>query len=186
MRKWLIVIACGMVACSATDAADWRSCDLHPPEETPVENCAVRNPDGSLSVSSEALAEMPFGEDGLAAVWIDETLYFVNRTGKTAPAFFFDNGPDYFVEGLARTVRENKIGFVNAELEEVVPARWDFAEPFADGFSIVCIDCVTTEEAEHSVLVGGKWGVIDRTGRVVVQALYDRGAVPAPPYPANP
>jgi predicted amidohydrolase len=72
-RKLLIAIVCGQVACSAPGAADWLSCDLHPRGETRVEDCAVRNPDGSLSVSREVLAELPFGDDGVAAVWIDET-----------------------------------------------------------------------------------------------------------------
>jgi hypothetical protein len=182
MRAWLIVIACGLGACSAAGRADRVSCEFHPPGETPVENCAVRNPDGSLTVNSEVLVEAPFGDDGLAAVWIDRHLHFVSRTGKTARAFYFDNGADYFVEGLARTIRDGKMGFVNSELVEVVAPQWDFAEPFAGGFARVCVGCLEQREGEHSVIVGGEWGVIDRTGRVVVPVAYDKGAVPAPPY----
>jgi hypothetical protein len=147
MRTWLIVIACGLVACSSSGTADRASCEFHPPGETQFDDCAVRNPDGSLTVSDEVLGEAPFGEDGLAAVWIDRQLYFVNRTGKTAPAFYFDNGADYFVEGLARTVRNGKIGFVNSELVELVAPQWDFAQPFAGGFAKVCVDCLEKRKA---------------------------------------
>jgi hypothetical protein len=185
MRAWLIVIACGFVACSPAGRADRVSCDLHPPGETQVENCAVRHADGSLTVSSEVLPEASFGDDGLAAVWIDRQLYFVHRTGKTAPAFFFDNGPDYFVEGLARTVRDGKTGFVNSELDEVVAPRWDFAEPFAGGFARVCEDCRDERKGEHSFIVGGRWGIIDRTGSVVVPVVHDQRSIPPPPTPGR-
>jgi hypothetical protein len=183
MRACLIVIACGVAACSDAGAADRVSCDFHPPGETHVEDCAVRNPDGSLTVRSQVLVEAPFGEDGVAAVWIDQDLYFVNRSGRTAPAFYYDNGADYFVEGLARTTRDGRIGFVNSELVEVVSPRWDFAEPFAGGFARVCAGCVEERKGEHSVMVAGTWGFIDRTGRVVVQVVHDRGELPAPPEP---
>ena len=182
-RAWLTVIACGFAGCAGAGTADRVSCELHPRGETEVENCAVRNPDGSLTVSSDVLAEAPFGEDGLSAVWIDRNLYFVDRSGKTARAFYFDNGPDPFVEGLARTVRDGKMGFVNSELVEVVEPRWDFAEPFADGFARVCLGCAERRDGEHAVMVGGKWGVIDRSGTVVVPVEHDQGAVPAPPTP---
>jgi hypothetical protein len=183
MRAWLIVTACGLVACSAAGTPDRASCEFHPPGETPVENCAVRNPDGSLTVRDEVLVDAPFGEEGLAALWIDQQLYFVTRTGKTAPAYYVDNGADYFVEGVARTVRDGKVGFVNPELDEVVAPRWDFAQPFAGGFATVCVGCAGKRQGEHTVMVGGKWGVIDQTGSVVVPVEHDAEAIPAPPPP---
>jgi hypothetical protein len=180
MRACLTVIVCGLAGCSAAESTDRVSCDFHPPGETPVENCAVRSSDGSLTVSREVLAEAQFDEDGLSAVWIDDELHFVDRTGKTARALFFDNGTDPFVEGLARTVRDGRMGFVNTELVEVVEPRWDFAQPFSGGFARVCVGCVAKREGEHSVIVGGKWGVIDRSGSVVVPVEHEEGAVPAP------
>jgi hypothetical protein len=182
MRTWISVIVCGFAGCSGAGTADRVSCEFHPPGEA-IENCAVRNPDGSLTVNNEVLAEASFGEEGLSLVWIDGHLHFVSRTGKTARAFFFDNGADYFVEGLARTVRDDKMGFVNPELVEVVEPRWDFAEPFQGGFARVCVDCVKRQLGEHFVMVGGKWGVIDKSGSVVVPVEYDKEAVPAPPTP---
>jgi hypothetical protein len=48
----------------------------------------------------------------------------------------FDNGTDYVVEGLARTVRAGKIGFVNTWLEQVVAPVRDFAFPFEEGVAV--------------------------------------------------
>jgi hypothetical protein len=185
MRPWLMVIACGLAACSTSDAAERVGCDLHPPGETHLEDCAVRDPDGGLTVSRDALGRVPFGDDAATALWIEQELYFVHRTGRTAPAFFFDNGADPFVEGLARTFRNGSVGFVNSELVEVVEARWDFAEPFAGGFARVCDGCRQERRGEHSVLVGGRWGVVDGTGHVVVPVVHDRESIPAPPAPGR-
>ena len=102
----------------------------------------------------------------IACVVDDRGLYFVNRQGKTAPAFQFDNGPDYVVEGMARTVKNGKVGFVNTQLDRVVPPVWDFASPFEHGVAAVCTGCVSTPISpgdEHKKMTGGKWGYIRQT-----------------------
>ena len=93
----------------------------------------------------------------------------------TAPALPFDNGPDYFVEGLARTIRDGKVGFVDDRLELVVPRRWDFAFPFEKGLARVCSGCsIERDEADsHGSLSGGAWGMIDRAGRIVVPVEHE-------------
>lgn len=95
---------------------------------------------------------------------IGGVLYFVNGSGRTAPAFLFDNGADYFVEGLARTSKSGKVGFVDASLNEVVPPVWDFARPFKGGRSLVCQGCTVRPVGEHQVLRDGKWGAMTRQG----------------------
>jgi hypothetical protein len=55
----------------------------------------------------------------VTAISVERQLYFVSRRGETAAALTFDNGPGYFVEGLARTVGNGKVGFVDASLEVV-------------------------------------------------------------------
>src|SRR5215471_3401313 len=80
--------------------------------------------DAGVIVSGQSLANLAFGPEGLGSILVGNRdpygLYFVNRQGKTAPALMFDNGADYVVEGLARTVKGGKVGFVNTRLDEVV------------------------------------------------------------------
>ena len=57
---------------------------------------------------------------------------------------------------------------------------WDFAWPFSGGYSLVCQGCTVRQAGEYGVVVGGKWGAIDKTGRVVVPVAYDGKAVPLP------
>ena len=144
--------------------------------------CEVTS-DGQVVVSKQSLGDLTFGPDGLATIVINQRdLYFVTRQGKTAPALNFDNGPDYFVDGLARTVKNGKIGFVNGNLDLVVPPVWDFAFPFEHGVAVVCTGCAFTPAArgdEHRRVTGGKWGYIDRRGRVVVPVEYDSRSLPS-------
>lgn len=139
--------------------------------------------DGNIVVAEQSLKEITFGVEGLGSIVVDDRdLYFVTRRGTTTPALNFDNGPDYVVEGLARIVKNGKIGFVNAELDPVVAPVWDYAFPFQHGVAVVCSGCASRPAApgdEHRTVTGGKWGYIDKRGRVVVPVVYDSRSLPA-------
>lgn len=120
---------------------------------------------GDLVVTPQGLTKLSFDSDAPAAILVnDHDFYFVIRTGKTAPALKFDNGADYFVEGLARTVKNGKVGFVNPQLDIVIAPVWDFALPFDHGTAKVCMGCKQTPVGEHSTAAGGTWFTIDRRG----------------------
>src|SRR5690606_38550055 len=56
---------------------------------------------------------------------------YVDKSGRSIlRPYFFDNGPDYFEEGLARFVENGKVGFHDKALNIVIPAQYDFAYPF--------------------------------------------------------
>jgi hypothetical protein len=149
------------------------------PEHEPL--FCERRSDGVITVAQRSLPQMNFDESGFGAMIVGgRGLYFVNRQGKTAPAFPFDNGPDYFVEGLARTVKNGKVGFVNAKLDRVIAPAWDFATPFDHGVAAVCTGCTPKSDGEHTIMTGGKWGYIDAHGSVVVPVTYDSRDLPSP------
>jgi len=159
-------------------APEWPiPCSVFPDRDAAVAACARRGADGEIVLRPGVVG----GEQGPEAVVVEGELYFALPSGKTAPALLYDNGPDYFVEGLARTVRDGKVGFVNEELEVVVPREWDFAFPCEDGVARVCTGCSVAREegGEHGIVQGGTWGVIDREGRVVVPVVHDRDDLPA-------
>jgi hypothetical protein len=167
----------------SSDHAQYRPIDCrHFPNLKPVV-CELTS-NGAIVVSKQSLADVSFGTEGLGSIIVDNReLYFVTRQGKTAPALIFDNGPDYVVEGLARTVKNGKVGFINAELDQVVAPIWDFAFPFEHGVAVVCMGCVSTpahpdDEHEHQTMTGGKWGYIDKRGRIVVPVVYDSRSLP--------
>jgi hypothetical protein len=148
-------------------------CDFAYAERNEVSPCADRMPDGTIVVRREAMARagVKFPNDGVGEALIDHQLYFVTPQGRTAPAKISDNGADYFVEGLARTVRNGKIGFVNIRLDEVIPPQWDFASSFDDGVAHVGVGGALHYRGwrdEHGRVVGTRWGIIDRSGKLVV------------------
>jgi hypothetical protein len=154
-------------------------CLPFPPEdEAVIPACADTLVDGQTRVRREALEKLSFNADGLAPALIDGVLVFVSRHGKTAPAFPFDNGVDCFVEGFARTLKAGKIGFVDKDLDEAVPAIWDFAYPFDQGVAVVCDGCRAVPAGEHFSMEGGRWGYIDVRGRIVVPVEQTRTQLP--------
>ncbi len=86
----------------------------------------------------------------------------------------FDNGPDYFEDGVARYIENEKVGYFNETMKKVIPARFDFAFPFYDNYAIVCNGCQRIDSDEYEKIEGGKWGVIDKTGDIVVPLQYEK------------
>jgi hypothetical protein len=136
---------------------------------------------GPLTIYPQHLERMSFAENGLATVYVGRRVAYVERRGRTAWTLRVDNGPDEFVEGLARAVEGWKVGFVDLRLETVIEPRWDFAFPFDDGLAVVCDGCreqPSCPTCEHSEIVGGEWGYIDRQGEIIVEPMFSREDLP--------
>ena len=110
----------------------------------------------------------------MADIRIHDGIYYINKNAKLVRTYLFDNGPDYFKEGLARTVKNNKFGFINKKLTLVIKPQYDFAFPFANGVAKVCIGCVLKPYGEHKTVEGGQWGQIDKQGNVVTNIKYTK------------
>ncbi|MBV8328510.1 WG repeat-containing protein [Chryseobacterium sp.] len=95
--------------------------------------------------------------------------YVYNRKGTFLyRPFLYDNGPDYFSEGMRRLVKNGKIGFADRNGVIVVDPKHDFASPFNYGYAAFCDGCDWEKtEAEHKAIVGGTWGVMNTQGQTV-------------------
>ena len=85
--------------------------------------------------------------------------------------FYFDNGPDELHDGLARVVKDGKVGFVDEQWRLVIPPRFDAAFGFDGGAARVCTGCdprIWSEEAPAEAYTKrGREFWIDRTGKDV-------------------
>ena len=49
----------------------------------------------------------------------------------------YDNGCDYWQEGMRRYVEKGRVGFVRRDGSRATPAQWDFATSFEHGYATV-------------------------------------------------
>ncbi|MCK4709759.1 MAG: WG repeat-containing protein, partial [Gammaproteobacteria bacterium] len=110
------------------------------PELTQFKNCAYISSDKSIAVFPEHINNINF-IDNLASIRVDSAIYYINQLGITRRVHLFDNGADYFIEGLSRTIKNNQYGFINKKLDVVINENYDFAFPFTNGKAMVCIGC---------------------------------------------
>lgn len=134
----------------------------------------LRYPEGTIAVEPKFVMVMGFNEYGICAVIDEKGWAYINLTGHVIlRPFVFDNGPDYFSEGLARFVHKNRIGFFNQSGKIVVAPFYDFARPFSNGLAAVCNGCEKEIIDEHYIMKGGKWGFIDKNGEIVIPLKYN-------------
>lgn len=107
--------------------------------------------------------------------------HYRRRDGTTRRMYIFDNGPDAFVQGLARAIVDGKIAYVDRRLRVRIATRYDWGDRFDHGRAEVCIGCrvVPVGNGEHSVMGGGRWGMIDASGREVVPVTLTQAEIVA-------
>ena len=93
--------------------------------------------------------------------------YYTRGDGPLVPVERYDNGPDDFVDGRARSRVGGKIGYIDRNLDLVIPAIYDGAYPLEKGVAVVCTACTLVSDGSHSWYEGGQWGRIDPKGDVV-------------------
>jgi WG containing repeat len=159
------------VAQTAVPAEQWEPdpAGLQPFEDQTSGRFGYRSSDGAVVIEPRFLFAMPFSRGGIAAAGAEDGWIYINREGdEVLRPFVYDNGPDYPSEGLARFEDEGRIGFHDAAGRIIIPARWDFAEPFTEGRASVCLGCKRKAIGEHFMMEGGEWGAINARGELVV------------------
>lgn len=170
-------------ACDSSQAID---CSYVPqetetnqyPELTLYKDCAQLDSKKKLVILEKHMKTIWFNESELAVIRVYDGIYYLNKQGKLVRSHIFDNGADYFKEGLSRIIENNKFGFINKNLETVIPAKYDFAYPFDNGISEVCIGCKAVKVGEHTEMQGGKWGAIDKTGKIKIEITHEASRHP--------
>jgi len=74
----------------------------------------------------------------------------IDRMGKVILIpFIYDNGADDLQEGLFRFVEKGKIGFADENWKKIIPAAFDFAEPFKNGLAKYTMGGHKVMDGEH-------------------------------------
>lgn len=129
---------------------------------------------GKIVIKPQFIFANDFSAEGIAAVVDDIGWAYIDTRGNVIiRPFIFDNGPDYFQEGLARFTVENRFGFFDKAGEIVIEPQFDFTLPFHEGLSAVCMECKEKRSGEHSLIEGGKWGYINTKGEIVIELKFE-------------
>lgn len=164
----LSLIGMTAISCGVSPAAYSLSCWYSANEQGLIDDEACAEPDGStFHISPRVLAQADYGDNGLAGFYIDRRTFYVKPDGSSLEVLLFDNGPDYFEEGLTRGVVNGKIGFFNQRLEPVIEPQYDFAWPFENGRARVGMDCESTRDGEHTIVSCRQEYYIDKQGQKV-------------------
>ena len=134
----------------------------------------VKDARSDAAISGKVITMAKYDRDGLAYLYSSAGIFCFNKRGLAIRVLSFDNGPDYFEEGLARTQQNGKIGFFNKKLSILIKPQYDFAFPFNKGVSIVCNGCIKKKTGEHTEIVGGEWGAINKRGEIIHPIIFSK------------
>ena len=129
---------------------------------------------GTVVIPAQYLSVSDFSSDGVAFVADDLGWSCIDTKNKVLlTPYWFDNGPDYVSEDLFRYTEKKKVGFASPDCNVVIKAEYDFAAPFEEGRAAVCNGCAVVPDGdEHSTIKGGKWGYLDKTGKLIIPMQY--------------
>jgi len=133
------------------------------------------NDDGKIVIEPKYIIAERFNRYNIAVVADEKEWKYIDTKGKTIPIkpFIYDNGPDYFEEGLSRYVENGLIGFIDEKCQIVIKAQYEFVTPFKNGYASFCVGYAPMKSGEHFIMAGEGWGAINKKGKVVIEAIYD-------------
>ena len=93
----------------------------------------------------------------------------IDRAGNVLfDLYLFDNGPDYFKEGLTRVKRNDKVGYANEKGQIVIPCQYAYARWFQNGVAEVTFEGREVKDAAgHARIESDSWFKIDKEGNRV-------------------
>jgi hypothetical protein len=118
-------------------------------------------------VDSNYLKQLDFKGEDIISIFQNNAFYYIRKDGKAIKTLTYKHKADPFVEGLARTKIDGKIGFFNTNLDIVLKPIYDFAFPFYKGIAEICTGCKEQKEGDYSMLNGGRWQKINREGLII-------------------
>ena len=140
-----------------------------------AEKWGYKDSSGRVVIDPQFEIAEEFSAEGIAAVVDDKGWAYIDKTGNVlVRPFLYDNGPDPFAEGLARCIgSDGKIGFFDEKGQIAIPAQFQAAFPFQEGFAAVCIGCREERIGDARVTRDGKWGYVNHQGQIVIKPQFD-------------
>ncbi len=115
-----------------------------------------------------------YDDKGLACIMFSSRdVFYLHKNGRSQRVQFFDNGCDYFRQGYARGIVYKRMVFIDSQLRVVLNPGFELLTPFDYGHAVVCNGPFTEEKhGEHTFRNGGKCGLINKQGKLVLAASH--------------
>jgi len=122
----------------------------------------------------EWMEKVYFDPDGLSCVNFSRELWFwVRRDGTSIRVPMWDNGCAYFQEGLTVAEVGGRQAYIDKSLQIVLDPGFESLGLFEEGYAKVCDGPFHHEEiGEHTRTTGGACGMIDRSGKLVMDLIH--------------
>lgn len=125
-------------------------------------------------INNSHMDNIVFDENRLSCIYVASMVFYMDKNGKTRQTVLFDNGCDYFQDGIARGYENEKMVYIDKNLNVVLRPDFEWLSPFDYGHAKVCNGPFEIiKEGEHSLMTKGQCGLIDQKGNLVVEAKYE-------------
>lgn len=86
---------------------------------------------------------------------------------------------DLLENGLMMVSNEQKelFGILGSDGRELLEMKYSYISPFEKGLASICIGGHNQFMFPFNEHVGGKWGVIDKTGKIVIECIHDKDQI---------
>jgi hypothetical protein len=169
---YLLIIG-GLTSCISKLKDDYwiRVCDIE------GDSCGYKNKSGQWMIplgKNMTLYTDTFRNSAIVSNKSQGMIGIDKNCKKLYSVHFFDNGPDQTSEGVFRIIIDNKYGFANMD-RIVIHPKFDFVYPFSESLSVFNRGCTFKKEkdGDHILIVGGKYGYINKNGEIVIDAQYE-------------
>ena len=106
--------------------------------------------------------------------WIGGTRGVLNENGILVPAGKY-NDIDLLKNGLIIVSDENGVGLLDKEGHEILPMKYSYISSFKGNYATICLG--GEPGGYYNKIIGGKWGVIDISGKFIKDCVSDNEEV---------
>lgn len=150
---------------------------------------------GNVAIKRSEIADGSSFSNGLARVWVNFEVGFIDKEGNYAIQPLYGNAQDYSDGIIAVKVGsffKGKWGYIDKNNNMIINAQYDDARNFVNGFACVTLNdkyCIINKRGNivsdrydmireycdglAPVSQNGKWGFVNRAGKLVIPLQYD-------------
>ncbi len=143
--------------------------------------CGFADTNGNIIIPAGKYADIfttEFDKIAFVAIKGKKGIYAIDKKEKVLfQVCNYEFFPDKVSNGLFRIIENGKIGFANMDGQIIIKPQFNFIFPFQkNDFAIFCEKGTWIKvHEEYTKFSGGKWGAIDKNGKIIIPPIYEDG-----------